>query len=171
MIAPEKFCINAISNLPLGVKTPIVKPKLFLLWSRLSKRFAMSGFIACFTTYTMALYFLVNTHVYAGDESSPISTTEQRRPSTPEYSKEQQSDITSYSKELARLDQKLEARKRFAATRPNSWLHLSSVAEAYFERARLSGEFKDYSTALRTLEKVFTMVGNQRFLSISLLTH
>ena len=67
-------------------------------------------------------------------------------------------EITTYATELARVDLHLNARKSFATTRPDSWLHLSRVASAQLERAQLSGEFNDYAAAHSTLQKVFTLV-------------
>ena len=67
-------------------------------------------------------------------------------------------EITTYATELARVDQHLSARKSFADTRPDSWLHLSRVASVQLERAQLSGEFNDFAAAQSTLQKAFAMV-------------
>ena len=168
MILHGRYCVHSVSKLFLkSVASPpcteplYTKPGSKWLKFLLSRRIAVTSFVTCFVTYSVSIYLLVNSHAYGSDDSEILSATPQGlQVSSPAFSTEQKRNNTSYSKELARLNRELKAKMAFAAVRPDSWLHLSGVAEAYFERARLSGNFRDYSVALNTLQKVFALVDN-----------
>lgn len=66
-----------------------------------------------------------------------------------------------YDAELARIDQTLQANTTVASQRPGSWLHLESVAKSYLERARLTGEFDDYYSALKVMSQVYAIAGER----------
>lgn len=56
---------------------------------------------------------------------------------------------------LARIDERIAGHERRAAERANDWLTLEFVALAYMERARLSGDYRDYRKAEDALERAF----------------
>ena len=126
------------------------------------------GAVACVMIYTVSLHSLANSHLpgedhLPGKDDSALFSSSEQTPRvisaalSPAVSFVQ-SKTSAYAKELARVDRALNAKKAFAAAHPDSELHLTSVAEAYFERARLSGEFTDYADALKTLRQAFSIV-------------
>ena len=138
-------------------RTADTKPLLPRFWNRLSQTVALTCVTACVAVYALSVYSLVNLHSHFSDDTTPFSTSEKTPPVISPATSVAHNNASTYAKELAQIDSQLSAKKAFAAAHPDSELHLTKVAEAYFERARLSGEFTDYASALNTLQSVFAM--------------
>ena len=65
----------------------------------------------------------------------------------------------NYDDELARIEQELDAKVKISHLKPTSWLHLEAVANAYLQRARLTGAFSDYMAAKSYINKAFNLAG------------
>jgi tetratricopeptide (TPR) repeat protein len=64
-------------------------------------------------------------------------------------------DATAFEAELAALDEEISKAEARAVEQPNSWLVLEKVANAWLQRARLSGSYDDYAMAEDALERAF----------------
>ena len=149
---------NTDHNTSTVIRALCDKLSLQCLWVRSLQL----GAVACIMTYAVSLHSLANSHL-PGEYDGTLFSSSGQTPRfisaahSPAVSVEQ-SKPSAYEKELTRIDRQLNAKKAFAAAHPDSELHLTSVAEAYFERAKLSGEFTDYAATLKTLRQVFSIV-------------
>ena len=144
---------NRVHDKSNRLQTSVAKAPLRCLSIRMSQLIAVSLFM----TWVVSLHLLANSPVHGNDDVLLSSAAQQKPRIISPATSIVQSKTSAYEKMLARIDTQLNAKKSFVATRPDSVLHLTSVAEVYFERARLSGEFNDYADALDTLEQVFEM--------------
>jgi len=63
---------------------------------------------------------------------------------------------TDYADALVRADSAIESARRRADAQPTSWLPMESLAWAYADRGRLTGDLEDYARAVETLDEAFT---------------
>ncbi len=71
-----------------------------------------------------------------------------------------ENEIDNYAAELARIDRVLQANIDFSSSRPESWIHLETVAQGYLKRAQLTGEFDDYIAADEAIKRAFELAGD-----------
>ena len=64
-----------------------------------------------------------------------------------------------YAQNLEQLNQEIESLSERAETMPNSWFALELVAQRYLDRARLTGNYEDYTQAEVYLERAFAISG------------
>jgi tetratricopeptide (TPR) repeat protein len=63
----------------------------------------------------------------------------------------------TYAEALAKSDEGVEYTLARAAKQGNSWMLVENVAQAYLQRARLTGDYDDYANAEREVERAFTI--------------
>lgn len=66
---------------------------------------------------------------------------------------------TAYAETISSLDERIAQLSKHAGTQPGSWLAREWVAQAYLERADLSGSYRDYQAAEAWLDQAFAIAG------------